>query len=400
MKTRKHTGRGKGYGTLEKRGNVYIARWTADGRRFSQSTGTADRREAEKRLKELTAIFRMGDDVARADAMAGRLAGMKARLAAMEAARPALSLADAFRRWLESPERADTAGKARLAHCEYIWGLFRDYMKKAFPDVLEMRQVTREHTTGFYATICKRGLSNGTINLYVLTLRGMWRTLADDEKARLSCNPWERIKARPVVQARRRELTIDELRRIGQAVAGEMRLLFAIGLYTGLRLVDCALLKWDSVDLQRRVVSVIPRKTARHNIAVAIPMHGTLAAMLADIPPEARRGYVMPGIADRYTNHNGRFQQDLRCVFEKCGIETRMDAPTGQGTRARVAVGFHSLRHSFVSLMANGGAPLAVVQRIVGHKAALMTAHYYHESQTALQSAVAILPDFTHGLQA
>ena len=43
------------------------------------------------------------------------------------------------------------------------------------------------------------------------------------------------------------------------------------------------------------------------------------------------------------------------------------------GTRAVVEVGFHSLRHTFVSLCRAAGAPLSVVEAIVGHASPAMT---------------------------
>ena len=43
----KRDARGNGHGTLERKPNgVYRARWIANGKRFSQSTGTKDKREA------------------------------------------------------------------------------------------------------------------------------------------------------------------------------------------------------------------------------------------------------------------------------------------------------------------------------------------------------------------
>jgi len=42
----------------------------------------------------------------------------------------------------------------------------------------------------------------------------------------------------------RRELTIEELRRVCNAATGELRTLLAIGTYTGLRLGDAATLRW------------------------------------------------------------------------------------------------------------------------------------------------------------
>ena len=59
----------------------------------------------------------------------------------------------------------------------------------------------------------------------------------------------------------------------------------------------------------------------------------------------------------------------------------------------RVDVGFQSLRHTFVSISANAGVPLVIVQAIVGHSNPAMTAHYYHKDDNALRSATAAIPD-------
>ena len=88
----------------------------------------------------------------------------------------------------------------------------------------------------------------------------------------------------------------------------------------------------------------------------------------------------------------------VQAVFKAAGIETQ--AVTRQknkdGTpRKTVEVGFHSLRHTYVSLCANAGVPLAIVQAIVGHTNPAMTAHYFHESDAALQGVLPALPDVT-----
>jgi hypothetical protein len=71
--------------------------------------------------------------------------------------------------------------------------------------------------------------------------------------------------------------------------------------------------------------------------------------------------------------------------------------PRGQlwkhtGKRAVVEVGFHSLRHTFVSLCREAGAPLAVVEAIVGHASPAMTRHYTHVGEAAARASVAALP--------
>ena len=53
------------------------------------------------------------------------------------------------------------------------------------------------------------------------------------------------------------------------------------------------------------------------------------------------------------------------------------------------------MRHSFVSLCANAGVPLAAVQAIVGHSNPAMTRHYSHIGIEAARGAVAMLPSLT-----
>ena len=224
--------------------------------------------------------------------------------------------------------------------------------------------------------------------------RCLWRVLADHPKARLVCNPWEKVKKREVIEHTRRELTLEELANVCGSVTGEMRTLFAVGVYTGLRLGDCALLDWGEVDLVRRRICLIPRKTKRHahGKPVVIPIHATLAAILDETPTKNRKGYVVPELAELYERNPSTLSHHISAVFAAAGIETQSKK---EGERAKVDVGFHSLRHTFVSLSANAGAPLAIVQAIVGHSNPAMTRHYFHEQESALTTAVAALPDVT-----
>lgn len=64
--------------------------------------------------------------------------------------------------------------------------------------------------------------------------------------------------------------------------------------------------------------------------------------------------------------------------------------------RLRTAAGldglrFHDLRHSFITLMAERGVPLPVVQSMVGHLSAKVTRHYTHISSQAARNAVELL---------
>ena len=55
-------------------------------------------------------------------------------------------------------------------------------------------------------------------------------------------------------------------------------------------------------------------------------------------------------------------------------------------------VGFHSLRHSFVSLCAANRVPQVAIMELVGHGSPAMTALYSHAGEEQKAKAIAALP--------
>ena len=382
--------RGNRNGCIFRKGRTYYLRWMVDGVTLKRSLRTGDRREADAEAERILAAYRAKD---RAEVLANvtaRLDGAKAELARIEAANPALRLADMFAAFRANPNRPQ-GGARTLGGYEAQAARFVAWMAAHYPAAVEMRHVTRPMAAAFLADLATTFSAN-TYNKYVSLLRLVWRTVG--RAARCASNPWEGVRRKVLPKTNgRRALTVDELRRVCAPLAGEMRLLFALGLYTGLRLGDCALLDWGAVDMARRVIVTMPRKTARTGREVEIPLHGELYALLAETPEAERRGYVLPDTAETYRRDDSLLAKGIRAAFGRAGIETRGKVEGYAHAVARV--GFHSLRHSFVSLMGNAGAPLALVQSIVGHSNPMMTAHYFHARTDALAQAVAALPDVT-----
>ena len=386
----KSKARRKGAGTLEKRPDgVYRARWTVDGKTFTRTTGTTDRREAEKRLAEFVAPFNLKDEAATLEGLAAKVAGVRAEIKRREDAAPALTLAGLWDAFKASPRRADCGAHSLNVYRAKVERLVA-WTAKNRPGVNEVRDFDEGTATAFFTDLAAEVLPE-TYNAYLTTIRYVWRVVK--KEARWTSDPFDEIRRRTAAPHRRRELTVAELRTVAGAVRGEMRTLFATGIYTGLRLGDCACLKWESIDLARGLLSVVPMKTARHtqNRPLEIPIHPALAAIFDETPPSRRRGLVNPELAAMYTDsHGARLSVAVQKVFTDCGIETH---GATEGRRAAVSVSFHSLRHTFVSLCANNGTPLSVVQAIAGHADPHMTEHYFHESLAATRKAVATLPD-------
>src|SRR5208282_5989770 len=99
------------------------------------------------------------------------------------------------------------------------------------------------------------------------------------------------------------------------------RTLLALGIYSGLRLGDCATLRWGEVDLPRTMIRRIPNKTARRNPKpVLVPIHPILRDMLTATPPEQRHEYVLPKMAALYLRRADMVTDLVQKHFKACGI--------------------------------------------------------------------------------
>ena len=365
--------REKGTGSLqlEKSG-----RWTMrvgiKGKRYSRSTRTTDREKAEKFLERFLSPLGLGSR--------------------------RLPLADVWLEYVKSPDRRDLAPSTLNAK-RLIWMEFARWMERHHLEIGQLAEVTHEAIAEYLACI-RAEVCASTYNARICVLREIFRVLSP--KAGLVDDPWEGVRLHADDCHSRRELTLDEVGRLMKAAAkagGEWKRLFTLGLYTGLRLGDCCRLAWTSVNLERSVIQLIPTKTRKHahGQPVTIPIHPQLHAELeAALARDHERracaaaAFVNPTLADWYKNSKWRIGHGLELIFKAAHIETSVRIE-GRRTRTPEAT-FHSLRHTFVSLAANAGVPLPVVQSIVGHSSTAMTRHYYHENEEVLRQAVAAIP--------
>ena len=365
--------REKGMGSLqlEKSG-----RWTMrvgiKGKRYSRSTRTTDREKAEKFLERFLSPLGLGSR--------------------------RLPLADVWLEYVKSPDRRDLAPSTLNAK-RLVWMEFGRWMEHHHLEIGNLAEVTHEAIAEYLACI-RAEVCASTYNARICVLREIFHVLAT--KAGLVDDPWEGVRLHADDCHSRRELTLDEIERLMKAAAKageEWKRLFTIGLYTGLRLGDCCCLAWNSVNLERGVIQLIPTKTRKHahGQPVTIPIHPQL---LTELQGNGERGmgngklptgqFVNPTLADWYKNSKWRISHGLELIFKAAHIETSVKLE-GRRTRTPEAT-FHSLRHTFVSLAANAGVPLPVVQSIVGHSSTAMTRHYYHENEEVLRQAVAAIP--------
>ena len=394
--------KGTGGLQLEKTG-MYTVRCIINGTRVAKSTGTKNKEEAERFLKRFLAPY-VKDDAERTFIKVKEAVATERQLAEMrEDENPQLALDKVWEAYDKSLKRRDLA-QTTLAGKQQVWGAFLEYMHDTFPEAKELRHVSIIHAEA-YLTKLRHENSAQTYNQRLCVLREMHRVLMED--ARCKINPWEDFKLRPDDSHTRRELTVEELARLIDMASREgfeWRCLFAIGMYTGMRLGDCCKLLWSEVDIVRSIIQRIPDKTKKYRKGkpITVPIHRVLSDLLMQTPKERRTGYVLPGIgpllgdAKTIVERNrgmSKIQHHLGKIFHNAGIVTSVKIE-GRKHKAPDA-GFHSLRHTFVSMSANAGVPLHIVQSIVGHESNTMTRHYFHENVAALQKAVEAIPSIS-----
>ena len=171
----------------------------------------------------------------------------------------------------------------------------------------------------------------------------------------------------------------------------EIKVVYHLGMFTGQRLKDCVLLRWDKVDLSRKRIWVKQFKTGKE---VTIPLAPKLFAVLTEAQKWKVNQYVCPNVAMRYNILNAEGKNvgnnmvniDVLRVIKWIGLEPSVKVP---GRKKKVTVyGFHSLRHSFASHCAEAGVPKAVVLSILGTNSEIVDKHYTHIGEEAQEKAI------------
>jgi integrase len=168
-----------------------------------------------------------------------------------------------------------------------------------------------------------------------------------------------------------------------------------VALNTGMRLSELRLLRWVQVDLKKKTVRVGKSKT-QSGTNRTIPLNDKASNVLqfwADqFPKRKEEHYVFP--SERYGAGGDTFEPCVHDHDPKHPINSWKEAWESAKENADVEVRFHDLRHTCVTRMLEGGAPLSVVASILGWSPGTtvrMAKRYGHIGQVAQRQAVELL---------
>jgi len=389
---------------LVKRGDTWYARFGMNGKDVWKSTGETVRTKAKAKAATIETEARTDSSIHSVfDGLLERITGIeeidardniRRRFARrlLEGMHTKLEVAAAWESWRVSPRKRDQKGNTLQGYAA-IWSRFTKWLTGHHAGVKHLHEITETMAEAYAADLWQSKMSPATYNAHTKFLRTITKTLS--RKAGVELNPWETIVLKENESVSKRELTPEELAAVCSTASGEIRYWLAIGLYTGLRLGDVLALRWENIDFQKGLIEVQPMKTERKRRTIRFPLHPVLKAMLLELrngTPKVQ-GYLFPDAVKAYQRDRASITRRVQMHFEGCGIRTQRKLENGHRRRKVVEVGFHSLRHSFVSLCAANQVPEVAIMEMVGHGSPAMTRLYSHAGDELKARAIAALPD-------
>ncbi len=224
----------------------------------------------------------------------------------------------------------------------------------------------------FYKSNRAATVSANTVNHDLRMVRAFFNKLVDWKI--LHESPCAKVKDIRVVDETRAFLSTEELDKLLKYLKGSFLhdiVLFAA--MTGMRRGEIINLSWNDVDIERKVIIV--RSSGSYQTKAGkirtIPMNSTVLQLLAGRPHTSQ--YVFTGKkGDRL---NGNFLRGrLKAATRALGLDSRLH--------------FHSLRHTFASLLVQRGISLYHVQKLLGHSSPRVTEIYAHLGTSELSGSV------------
>ena len=192
-------------------------------------------------------------------------------------------------------------------------------------------------------------------------------------------NPVRRVAMERVNNARVRYLNDEEFDRVLGKCPDWLRPIVLTARYTGMRRENVVSLRWDQVDLFRKVILLDQTKNGDR---LGIPLCERAAEVFKVLARvrHIRSKYVFTG-SEGQPYEGAAVSMAFIRACRTAGIENFR---------------FHDLRHTFASLLVQRGVDLYRVQRLLGHRDGRMTQRYSHLSPENLREAVSVFDQDWH----
>jgi integrase len=173
-------------------------------------------------------------------------------------------------------------------------------------------------------------------------------------KGLIPANPAVGVQALGGATEEREPFTDDQIADIIAGADDQWRAMILFGVHAGLRLTDAADITWLNIDLTAQTLSYRAKKTSGRRQGkdkdTVVVLHPDLVSYCENLPmsdkPEAP---LFPALHGQKSGSAGGLSNAFSRFMKRSGIRSPLgEAKKGKGRRFR-ALGFHSMRHSFIS---------------------------------------------------
>lgn len=363
----------------------YACYTTADGRRLKKSTKQTDQRKAKLVAEALQRAEGMARNRELTETRARELLSDVLQRVSGESLH-VFTIEGWFDHFVKQKQKS-RADKTALRH---------EQMTKEFVEFLGPRArlniaaINSKDIAGFRDARQRRGLAPSTLNTDMTVLSAAFNAAL--RQGHISVNPCGAIEPLKVKAVHKSTFTPEQVTALLNAAEGEWKGLILTAFYTGARLSDCANLQWQHIDL------VSPIKTIRFDqgktgAQLITVIHPALEDYLLSLPaPKTDEAFVFPFLAQRNISP---LSKHFRKILERAHIEARVIREKNEESKSGrkvFALSFHSLRHSFTSILANAGVPEELRMALTGHKERAVHQRYTHRELQRLADAIGMLP--------
>ena len=216
-----------------------------------------------------------------------------------------------------------------------------------------------------------------TSNRYLAALSHVFSTAVRDWEL-LDSNPVSKLRKLKEPRGRQRFLSEPEAWKLLAACnkhGGEnLHDVVLLAMSTGMRRNEILSLRYKQVDVGAGMIYLVDTKNGESR---GVPLAG-----LAQEAMTKRAANMVGSDKLLFRGKTGRTPFDIRKPWYRAVAETKL-----------VDLRFHDLRHTAASFLAKGGASLAIIGEILGHKSAVMTKRYSHFAHAHLRTVVGAMND-------
>ncbi len=299
------------------------------------------------------------------------------------------SVSDFFEEWLESKA---TVGKAPTTVARYrpVLRGFLDFIGKHRAQG-GIKAVVPTEIERFRDHQIKLGKSATTANHAVRVLKAVFNTAR--RRGLALSNPAEAVELLQADAEEKNTFSREQVAALLKVADQEWRGMILLGFHTGIRLHDAANLTWENLDLQENVLRFEAEKTSRRakrcDRETIIYVHLDLIKYFLDLPAGDEPSQpLFPTLSGLTSGSHGGLSNRFGRLMREAKIDAEPgDKKSGKGRQFN-ALSFHSMRHTFISNLANAGVSLDVRKKVVEQSSDEIHQRYTHLDVSVQKQAI------------